>query len=323
MTNRLCVSVAMAVAFVLGVVGFTRSAAAKIPVVLETDIGGDIDDTWALTMLLRSPDLDIKLVNTTDGQAEYRAKVIAKLLTVAGRTDIPVGLGEGGRTGAGGQQAWVKDYKLTDYPGKVHQDGAGALIDLIEKSPEPITVIAIGPLTTSAAALKRRPEIAPKAFFVGMDGSIHVGYNGGKPVAEWNVKANAPAARTVLSAPWRHITITPLDTCDLVKVSGERFRKLKESKDPLVQAMLENYRIWAKKKTIDQLQVSSTLFDTAAVYLAYPGSHSLMKMETLSIKVTDDGFTRIDAAGQPMSVAIAWNDLGGFHDLLIKTLLTR
>lgn len=36
----------------------------KIPVVLDTDLGSDIDDTWALAMLLRSPELDVKLILT-------------------------------------------------------------------------------------------------------------------------------------------------------------------------------------------------------------------------------------------------------------------
>ena len=86
---------------------------------LPLDIGDDIDDTWALVMLLKSPGLDLKLVTTTCGKAEYRARIIAKLLTMAGRDDIPIGLGEGGHDGGGPQDLWVKDYKLGDYRGKV------------------------------------------------------------------------------------------------------------------------------------------------------------------------------------------------------------
>lgn len=84
--------------------------------------------------------------------------------------------------------------------------------------------------------------------------------------------------------------------------------------------MLDNYRIWAKKDRLDQLKASTTLFDTAAVYLAYPGNRPLMERETLSILVTDDGFTRIDPAGKKMSVAVNWTSLDGYHDLLVKTL---
>ncbi len=304
--------------------GPASPAAAAIPVVLDTDIGDDIDDTWALALLLRSPELDVKLVTTTCGQAEYRAKLIAKLLTVAGRTDIPIGLGEGGRGGAGRQQAWVRDYRLSDYAGKIHDDGAGALIDVVERSPRPVSIIAIGPLHTLAKALERRPGLAAKAAFVGMHGSIRKGYgNSKKPAAEYNVKANVPAAQKVFSAPWRHITITPLDTCGLVDLSGDRFQTLKRSSDPLVRAVLENYRIWAGKKSIDELRATSTLFDPVAVYLALPGPRSLVTMEVLPIAVTPDGFTRIASSGAKMSVATAWEDLDGFRDLLVARLLRR
>ena len=297
------------------------AAPAPIPVILDTDIGDDIDDTWALTMLLKCPQLDVRLVTTSCGKAEYRAKIIARLLTVAGRTNVAVGLGAGGRQGAGAQQEWVKDYRLADYPGKVFDDGVGAVIDLIEKSPQTVTVISIGPLHTMAAVLERRPEVAAKANFAGMHGSVRVGYGGKKtPDAEYNVKANVAAAAKVLSAPWRQISITPLDTCGLVGVSGPRFQALKDCKDPTVQAMLENYRIWARKPSLDQLRGSSTLFDTVAIYLALPGERPLVELETLPITVTKDGFTRIDDQGRRMSVAARWKDLDGYRDLLVKIL---
>jgi len=301
----------------------TRPASAKTPVVLDTDIGDDIDDTWAVALLLRSPDLDVQLITTTCGKAEYRAKIIARLLTVAGRTDIPIGLGEGGHGGTGGQQAWVEKYKLSDYPGKIHADGAGAIIDLIERSKEPVTVIAIGPLHTLAAALDRRASIAGKASLVGMHGSVRKGYDGKAPSPEYNVKANVPAAQKVLSAPWRAISITPLDTCGMVNLSGKRFEAMKDSRDPLARAVVENYRIWKHAKTAAEIHASSVLFDTAAIYLTYPGSRPFMKLETLPISVTADGFTRIDPAGTKMTVATEWRDLDGFRDLLIERLDKR
>jgi inosine-uridine nucleoside N-ribohydrolase len=301
---------------------WAEAPAGKIPVIFDTDIGDDIDDTWALVMLLRSPQCDVKLITTSCGKAEYRAKIIAKMLTVAKRTDIPIGLGEGGRGGAGPQQAWVEEYKLADYPGKVHQDGVAAVIEAIERSPQPMTVISVGPLHTMAGVLARRPAVAGKAVFVGMHGSVRKGYGGGAVSAEYNVKVNAPAARKVLAAPWRDTLITPLDTCGLVTLSGERFAGLKQSSDPVVKALLENYRIWAKKDSLDQLQASSVLFDTAAIYLAYPGDRPLMRLESLSIAVTDDGFTRIDPKGRTMRVATSWTDLDAYRDLLVKILTT-
>jgi inosine-uridine nucleoside N-ribohydrolase len=306
----------------LGLLGDASMAAEKIPVIFDTDIGDDIDDTWALVMLLKSPQLDVKLITTTCGKAEYRAKLIAKMLTVAKRTDIPIGLGAGGTSGHGGQQEWVADYKLADYPGKVHQDGVAAVIETIEKSSQSITVISVGPLHTMGEVLQRRPDIAGKAQFVGMHGSVRIGYGGKKtPDAEYNVRANVQACRRVLSAPRKKTTITPLDTCGLVNLSGERFLKLRQSKDPLVQALMENYRIWAKKTQLEELTASSTLFDTVAIYLAYPGERPLVEFEQLKIVVTDDGHTRIDDSGTPMLVAARWKDLDGFRDLLVNVLI--
>ena len=98
------------------------------------------------------------------------------------------------------------------------------------------------------------------------------------------------------------------------------FKKLTASNDPLVKALIENYRIWAKN---DKVDASSTLFDTVAVYLALPGPKSLCEMEELRIKVTGDGMTVIDPAGAKMSVATQWKDLDGYRDLLLKILLSN
>lgn len=292
-----------------------HSPAKAIPVILDTDIGSDLDDTWALVMLLKSPQFNVKLITTTDGKAEFRAQQIAKLLTVAKRTDIPIGLGDDKRDTNSPKS------ELAGYSGKILNDGVGAIIDVIRGSPEPITVISIGPLDTLAAVLDRQPNVASKANFVGMQGSIHTGYGGGAASAEWNVRANIPAARKVFAAPWRQMIITPLDTCGRVVLSGARFQAFKDSRDPCVQAILESCRAAEKKAAINELTTSSVLFDTVAIYLANPGPKPLLKLETLPIVVTNDGFTRIDASGRKIQVATEWKSLEGYYDFLGKTLL--
>ena len=289
----------------------------KIPVILDTDIGDDIDDTWALAMLLKSPEVDIKLVVSDRGHTVYRAKIIAKLLEVASRTDIPVGVGISEGNKEGPQAPWVADYDLARYPGKVHQDGVAALIDTIMNAPQPITLICIGPVPNIRAALERQPEIAKRARFVGMHGSVRKGYDGGpEPHREWNVVADAKAAQAVFQAAWP-MTITPLDTCGLVTLRGDKFRKVAECSDPLTRAVIENYRIW-RKAGDKRLEASSVLFDTVGIYLAF--STELVNIERLPIRVTDDGFTRIDPQGKPMDCAMSWKDLGAFEDFLVARL---
>jgi inosine-uridine nucleoside N-ribohydrolase len=294
--------------------------AAAVPVVFDTDIGDDIDDTWALAILLKSPELDLKLVTTTRGKAEYRARLVCRILEIAHRTDVPVGLGAGGHDGSGKQEPWVRDYKLTSYSGKVQEDGVQALIDLIKAAPSPVTIISVGPSHTVAAALGRAPEITTNAYFVGMQGSVRKGYEGGPVGAEYNVKENIPAAQKALLALWKKTTITPLDTCGLVRLNRARFQTLQAADDPLVRAVLENYRIWAGDKTPTE---SSILFDTVAVYLAYPGPKTLLRLEPLPITVTKDGITAIDPKGTPMAVATSWTDLNGYEDWIVEVLLRK
>jgi len=295
----------------------------RIPVILDTDIGDDIDDTWALVMLLKSPRLDVKLITTTNGQQDYRARLVAKILTVAGRTDIPIGLGAGKQTGSGKQEPWIHDFPLSVYRGKIYSDGVQAMVDAPARTRGRLTLIAIGPLQTVAMALERDHSLASKMNFVGMHGSVFRGYGGAPvPQAEFNVKTDVAAAQKVLAAPWKSVAITPLDTCGLkqISISGERYKKLKASNDPLVQLILENYRIWNRAPKADSLSASSTLYDTVAIYLAEP-PHPLLNTEQLDIRVSDDGHTALAADGKPMSVATSWKNVEAYRDLLVGRLL--
>jgi inosine-uridine nucleoside N-ribohydrolase len=301
---------------VLALLAAPIQSLAGIPVIYDSDIGDDIDDTWALGLLLQSPELDLKLVVGDQGKPIYRAKLFAKFLESTGHANVPVGIGLGDDRDAGGaQSAWVKDYDLKQYPGRILEDGVQAIIDTIMDSPEPITLLCVGPVPNIAEALRREPAIAKKARFVGMHGSVRLGYGGSRDIsAEYNVRADAPACQTVFKAAWP-MTITPLDTCGLVDLRGDRYAAVKNSLHPVARAIMENYRLWSGDKQ-DVFQVrSSTLFDTVAVYLTF--SQAFCTMETLGIRVDDQGFTRIDANARKMSVATAWKDMDAFRDLLV------
>ena len=293
------------------------------PVIISTDIGDDIDDTWALSLALKCPELDIKLIVGDYGNAEARARLIAKILETDKRTDIPVGVGvhSGANDGPHRQSKWIEGYELKNYPGKVYPDGVQALIDIVMASQEPVTLICVGPLPNIDEALKREPRIAQKARFVGMHGSVRLGYApGSAPCAEWNVKANPAACRAALSAPW-DVTITPLDTCGLVQLSGSAYARVRDSNSLIAKTLIQNYRAWAVAGGANGPNpdvASTTLFDCVAVYLAVTQEHC--KMEKLGVRVDDDGFTREDPAAKKMNVATAWKDLPGFEAWLVDRL---
>jgi len=296
----------------------------KIPVILDTDISDDIDDTWALAFLLQSPEFDVKLITTAVGDTAARAKVVAKILETAGRTDIPIGIGvaEGDMKKGHRQDEWVKDFDMSKYAGKVYTDGIQAMIDTIMNSPKQITLIAVGPLPNVAEALKREPNIAKKAKFVGMQGSVHRGFRGSpRPEPEYNVKTFIKASQVVFSAGWE-MTITPLDTCSLVVLKGEKYKKVLNSDAPLAKAVIENYRVWLNahnnKNPADINNRSSILFDTVAVYLAM--KTDFLEMENNGIRVADDGMTAIDPNANKVNCAVKWKDLGGYENFLVERL---
>lgn len=300
------------------------------PVILDTDIGDDIDDTWALAMLLKSPELDVKLVTADTGDTTYRARLIARLLDVAGRTDVPVGVGlpNTGRTTPPRQTAWVEGYDLGHYPGTVHADGVQAIIRTIMDSPELVTLICIGPVPNIAEALRREPGLAARARFAGMHGSFHWHITSNLRLAmepgqyaEWNVLCDAVAAQAVFAAPWTAAAITPVDTCARVVLDGERYRRVRDSADPLMRAVIENYRIWAASMgtSCDPQAQSSVLFDTVAVHLAH--TTRWLRTRRMGVRVDGEGYTREDAAARPFQVALEWEDYDAYADDLVERLL--
>lgn len=299
---------------------------AAIPVIFDTDIGDDIDDTWALAMLLKCPELDVKLITTAFRDTRYRAAIVAKTLEIAGRTDIPIGIGErrlDARSDYWVQRPWVEGYDLAAYRGVVHDDGVAALIDTIMSAPldQPVTIIAIGPMTNLAAALAREPAIAKRTRIVGMLGCLRCSHSDiTKPKAEYNVVMDIPAAQAALTAGWP-ITLTPLDTCGFVNLDGERYRRVLACDDALIRAMIDCYRNWDKvsRRPAQSHERSSVLFDTVAVHLAMTEQH--LSMEDLTLSIDDGGMMRIAAGGAPVRCATRWTTLDRYKDELVDCLL--
>lgn len=301
-------------------------AGKKIPVIFDTDIGSDIDDTWALLYLLNCPELDVKLIAADSGKGKFRATLLAKLLTEMGRADIPIAISHGGGDGLDHQQDWVRGFDLDRYAGKVHADAADAIIETVHACEDPMTIICVGTVPNIEAALVKDPSIVKKARFVGMHGSIRKGYGGSDtPEAEANVKYGVSPLRKAFAQPWE-CSITPLDTCGIVDLTGDRYQRVFKCQTPGVRALLENYYSWLRRvpwleEIPDPTKQSSTLFDVVAVYMAF--SEEFLSMETLPIRVTDEGMTVVDESANPIRCAMAWKDLDAFKDHFVSRITQR
>ena len=293
----------------------------KIPVILHTDIGTDIDDSWALLMLLRQNQLDLKMVLCDTGDVRYRAALTAASLTAFGRPDIPIGMGCTSKVVSSCAEA-LNGTELDDYKGGIYEDGVAKLIEIIRNTDETVTLLSIGPAPAIQKALEIAPEIAPKVRFVGMFGSYKLGYCGKAEIArEYNVVHNIEAAKAVFAAPWREAVITPLDTCGIIILKEDHYRRLEKSKNPAIQTLLDHYRLWRKScNQPEAVTESSILYDTVAVHLV--SSTEFLEMEEVHMLVNDEGYTKESEEGRTMKVAVRWSNMEAYKDFLVDTLLS-
>lgn len=297
----------------------------KIPVILDTDIGSDLDDSWALAMLLKSPEFDLRLITTEEGDNVYKAKLCAKMLSYAGITDIPIGLGIATDADVSNISEWVDDFDLSSYP-NVIEDGVQAIIDTVMSSDEKITILAIGPFKNLAAAVEREPRIIERSRILGVCGNIYNGaaaeYNWYYPLgSEANISADLDAYRRSVEKEGWEIEMVPLDLTGNLYLEPELYAKVEARKDfdPIIKALMESCEAWYKKTEFNFYGRSSCLFDTAGVYAAI--THENMEYQTLPLKVSDDSRTFINTKeGKDMNVAIRWYDKSKFYEFLTDRL---
>ena len=186
---------------------------------LDCDTG--VDDALAIALLLASPGAAPAGIGTVSGNtsAAQAARNTLDLLALAGRDDIPVAVGAHDPLdgGFGGGAATVHGDNgiggvLLPAATRAPADGdaAGLLIDLAHAHPGELRVLATGPLTNLALALRREPGLPALVRDVtAMGGAVRVPGNVTGD-AEANIANDPPAAAAVLAAGWP-VTLVPLD----------------------------------------------------------------------------------------------------------------
>merc|ERR1719245_2057283 len=92
-----------------------------LPIIIDTDIGDDFDDSWALALALSSPqDWDVRMVLTSNRDTRVRAQIVAKYLTLLNRTDVPIGIGVSSDGEVGKLSGWAADLDMGLYDGVVY-----------------------------------------------------------------------------------------------------------------------------------------------------------------------------------------------------------
>jgi purine nucleosidase len=157
---------------------FLLAASKPVPIILDTDIGTDVDDAYALVLAARSPQLDLRAVTTVYGNVAIRSAMTRKLLMMMGREEVPVALGEekpfdgkeihwGGWEGKGvlAEEEIVKGVSQTRAPDLISE--------ILSRADEKIVVVSVGGLTNIAVALRKQPSLQAKIErFVIMGGCV-------------------------------------------------------------------------------------------------------------------------------------------------------
>jgi len=293
----LCAGLMVAVSFV----GSTSAAQSELvkridelrpytKIILDTDIGDDVDDAFALGLALQSPEIELVGVTTAWGDTALRARMVRRMLLETEHTEIPVAEGIVTKSRAYFSQArWAQ--RGPDRKERI--DGVEFLLEAIRKNPGEITLVAIGPLTNVGTAIERDPATFRRVKrVVLMGGSVRKGYadmryepNRG-PQPEYNILSDVAAAQKLFTSGVP-IFMMPLDST-LLKLDEVKRDLLFRQGTPLTDALTLLYH--------ESERQTPTLFDAMAV--AYVIDPELCPVTRLRIEVDKDGSTR-EVKGEP------------------------
>jgi len=283
--------------------GWAQGAAPEkiIPekIIIDTDIGDDVDDAFALALAVKSPELQVLGVMTTFGDTEARAKITDRFLAEVGRTEIPVLAGKATPPKMPMSQRRYGENRLAK---SSHPDAVEFLLGQIRKYPGEITLIAIGPLMNVGEAIDRDAKTFRKLKrVVLMGGSVRRGYGDlgyTEPVAampEWNILNDVASAQKLFGSGIP-LFVMPLDSTQL-KLDEVKRAFLLSRGTPVTDQLAVLYHLWG--------QETPTLFDP--VTLVFVLRPELCPVQALHIRVDEKGFTREEPGAPNAQVCLHSN----------------
>lgn len=309
----------------------TLCAAESLPILIDTDCGGD--DLMAIAFLLARRDVRIEAVTIANGLAHVRpgAENVLRLLELGGRGDVPVYLGR--ETPMHGQaafpEAWRKaaDTPIGDHPARhtpQKQSAADYLAARLRDHARPVRIVALGPLTNLGEALAQTPEGLQGIELVIMGGAVYTPGNLGdggvfqtnNKTAEWNLFVDPQAARTVFTSGAK-IRLIPLDVTNQVQIDAALLKAFRsKARTPLgefVAAILKQHR--------DDIRegIYYAWDPLAAVAMVQP---EVVQERSLAIEVSqsppEDGRT-VEKPGYPPNANIALSaDAAKFREIFLR-----
>lgn len=262
---------------------------------LDTDIGSDIDDAICLAYLLAQPACKLLGVTTVTGAASARARMASALCRLAGH-DIPIHPGaehpllipqrQPEAPQAGALETWPHASEFAA------GEAVTFLRDTIRAHPGEVTLLAIGPMTNVALLFATYPETA--GLLKGLRLMCGAFGTGRAPVThpEWNARVDPHAAAVVYRTPVRVHRSVGLDVTMQVQLSADEVRR--RFTHPLLRPVRDFAEVWFKQRPL------ITFHDPLAAVALFDESLVTFERGTAAVELTDDanaGQTHWSAAG--------------------------
>lgn len=219
---------------------------------LDTDIGTDVDDCLAIAFLLHSPGVELEAVTCVYGDVDLRARMVRKLLALAGRSEVPVATGAT-RPLFGRREVYWEGHEgvglldPSDPPAAAGVAGHAAelIVARARENPGEVTLLAIGPLTNVAIAVLIEPALPRLLRGVTiMGGSVRAG-DLSLPSVEHNFRCDPEAAHAVLTAGLP-ITLVPLDVTLKTRLGRDAPAAMRAAGTPFNEAVARQLELYPR-----------------------------------------------------------------------------
>ncbi|MEU7827854.1 nucleoside hydrolase [Nonomuraea sp. NPDC049129] len=272
-------------------------------IVLDTDLGSDVDDALALAVLLGSPEVDLLGCVTVYGDTALRARLAQRLVRLAGRTLTVV---PGAEKTLTDREVWWAGHEGKLFPDldtervSHEPDATAYLTELVRQAPGQIDVVAIGPLTNIANAIQADPEFAANVGHLWIMGGR---FDSAKP--EHNFKCDPEAAKIVFDsgAP---ITVTGLEITTTVRLDAGDVARIAEAGEfgQALKAEIEQWwRFWNEEWNSPHDPITVLTLLAPDLFGFTPDGHVAIGPDGGSVFTEGAGRTRITVAARADEVA--------------------
>ncbi len=220
-----------------------------VKLLLDTDIGTDIDDAVCLAYLLAHPDCELLGITTVTGEAEKRARIASALCRVA-QKDVPIYPGAETpllipqkQTRAPQAEALAKWTHRRAFP---KGEAVEFLRRTIREHPGEAVLLAIGPLTNVALLFKADPEVPRMLKALVQMCGVYERFPPGR-LTEWNAKGDPHATAVVLRARVPTHRLVGLDVTARVRLSAPEVRE-RFAKSELLRCVLDLAEVWFRER---------------------------------------------------------------------------